>query len=97
MGKMVRKQVYIQDRQERLLRRIAESRGVSQAEVVRQAIEGQAIGQGRETETNPAAWEQALAFIETLHKRSAGEPRHQRWSREDLYADRLSGHDRNPD
>ncbi len=97
MAKMVRKQIYIQDRQERLLRRIAETRGVSQAEVVRQAIEGQAAGERGTGEVNPVAWERALALIESLQKRSAADRRPQRWSREDLYEDRLISHDRDPD
>jgi hypothetical protein len=97
MAKMVRKQIYIQDRQERLLRRIAETRGVSQAEVVRQAIEGQAAGPGSAAGTNPIAWAQALDFMRSLQERSASDRKLHRWSREELYEDRLSGHDRDPD
>lgn len=97
MAKMVRKQIYIQDRQERLLRRIAETRGVSQAEVVRQAIEGQAARQSRGTGPSPAAWEEALAFIRSLERRVPSDREHQRWSREELYRERLGKHDRDPD
>ena len=35
MAKMVRKQIYIQERQNILLKRLAEARGVSEAEVIR--------------------------------------------------------------
>jgi len=97
VAKMVRKQIYIQDRQERLLRRIAETRGVSQAQVVREAIEGQAIGQGGASGTNPAAWARALDRMRSLHERAPSDQKPHRWSREDLYEDRLSRHDRDPD
>jgi len=98
MAKMVRKQIYIQDRQERLLRRIAETRGVSQAEVVRQAIEGQAAGRSSGAEgTNPNAWSQALDLMRSLHERTPSDQKPDGWSREDLYADRLNKHDRDPD
>ncbi len=97
MAKMVRKQIYIQDRQERLLRRIAETRGVSQAEVVRQAIEGQAAGQSHGGGTSPAAWEQALAFIRSLERQAPGDRERRRWSREELYRERLDKYDRDPD
>ena len=97
MGKMVRKQIYIQDRQERLLRRIAESRGVSQAEVVRQAIEGQTAGHSSAAGTNPNAWAQALDLMRSLHERTPSDQKTDGWSRGDLYADRLSKHGRDPD
>ncbi len=97
MAKMVRKQIYIQDRQERMLRRLAETRGVSQAEVVRQAIEGQAAGHSSAAGTNPIAWAQALDFIRSLREGSPSDRKTHRWSREDLYEDRLAGHDRDSD
>lgn len=46
MARMVHKQIYIQERQGQLLRRISKARGVSEAEVIRQAIEREAIGGG---------------------------------------------------
>ena len=44
MVQMVRKQIYIQERQGQLLRRISKARGVSEAELIRQAIERETIG-----------------------------------------------------
>ena len=44
MAEMVRKQIYIEERHERLLKRISKARGVSEAELIRQAIERETIG-----------------------------------------------------
>ncbi len=41
---MVRKQIYIEERHERLLKRISKARGVSEAELIRRAIEREAVG-----------------------------------------------------
>jgi len=38
MSQMMRKQIYIQKRQQARLRRLARARGVSEAEVIRQSI-----------------------------------------------------------
>ena len=46
MSDMVRKQFYIHKRQQLLLRRLSQARGVSEAEIVRQAIEREATGNG---------------------------------------------------
>ena len=64
---MVRKQIYIEERQETRLKRVARARGMSEAEVIRQAIDRQVgsvpvqAGGG-----DPAAWERALRFMRSL-------------------------------
>jgi pyrroloquinoline quinone (PQQ) biosynthesis protein C len=91
---MVRKQIYIQELHERQLRRIAESRGISQAEVVRQAIDNQTRG-GEETGiVDPAAWQQAMAFMHSLQVIGVTERAPQRWQRDELYTERLKSHGR---
>jgi len=54
---MVRKQVYIHQRQEATLKRLARQRGLSEAEIIRQAIDREAaasliIGTGRRSTTS---------------------------------------------
>ena len=44
MPAKVRKQIYLEQRQNRQLKRLAEARGVSEAEVVRELIEIEASG-----------------------------------------------------
>ena len=90
MARMVRKQIYMETRHERQLKRIAERRGVSQAEVVRDAIEREAVGSGVDTRTDPAAWQEALALIRKIHRRRGKPAAVRRWKRAELYEDRLT-------
>ena len=97
MPRMVRKQIYIQELHDRQLRRIAESRGISQAEVVRQAIDGQARGDGETGIVDPGAWQQAMAFMHSLQRPGTPVRAPQRWQRAELYSERLKRHGRDSD
>ena len=88
MAEMVRKQIYIQERQERLLKRISKARGVSEAELIRQAIERETIG-GKPHLLAPdqAAWEEILCFVKNRKSlRPSG--RAYKWNRLDAYEER---------
>ena len=89
MARKVRKQIYIDVKHERQLRRIAERRGVSQAEVVRDAIEREAGGSGGESTADPAAWRLALSMIRKIQRERARPFAPRRWTREELYEARL--------
>ena len=94
---MVRKQIYLEERQEARLKRIARARGISEAEVIRQAIDRQV--RGVEVDTgggDPSVWKSALRFMRSLaaHPRKGRQGR--TWKREDAYAERLSRHGRHP-
>jgi hypothetical protein len=88
MAEMVRKQIYIQERHERLLKRISKARGVSEAELIRQAIERETVG-GKLPVLAPdqAAWDKILRFA---NSRKAARPsaRPHRWNRLDAYEER---------
>jgi hypothetical protein len=85
---MVRKQIYIEERHERLLKRISKTRGVSEAELIRQAIEREAIrGNPLLLAPDQAAWDEILRFVKTRKAlRANGRP--YRWNRLDAYEDR---------
>ena len=87
MSRMVRKQVYIEPSQEELLKQQARELGVTESEVIRRGIDQV----GRVVTGLPldqAAWQDELAFIrERARLQSQGRTR--RWTREELYADRL--------
>ncbi len=88
MTEMVRKQIYIEGRHERLLKRISKARGVSEAEVIRQAIERETIG-GKLFLLAPdqAAWDEILRFVKNRKSlRPGGRP--YRWNRLDAYEER---------
>ena len=90
MSEMVRKQFYIQKRQHLLLKRLSQTRGVSEAEIIRQAIEREATGvSSRPPLADRAAWEEILDFVETRKAQgSEGDP--YQWNRQDAYQERES-------
>ena len=95
---MVRKQIYLEERQEARLKRIARARGISEAEVIRQAIDRQVRGVSVDTGGgDPTVWESALRFMRSLAARPRRRRQGRGWTREDAYADRLSRHGRHPD
>ena len=87
MATRVRKQVYIDAQQEVLLKRLAAELGLSEAEIVRQAIDRRASEVTVEV-PDPEAWARERAFIEELMQRPvvAGG---RTWTRDDLH-DRAS-------
>ncbi len=97
MAQMVRKQIYIPQRQQALLKRLARLRGVSEAELIRQAIDHQISAGHHDLPPDHAAWEDARAFMLGLRARLDDDDRPLEWDREDLYEERLSRHDRHPD
>lgn len=94
---LVRKQFYIHKRQELLLKRLSQARGLSEAEIIRQAIEREVAG-----EAPQPAWNAQNAMEDftrlALAKRAQGsgtEP--YRWNREEIYTERTSRWIREPD
>jgi hypothetical protein len=98
MAQMIRKQIYIQKSQEERLKKVAEARGVSEAEIIRRALENELRAM---TVYRPAydqdAWKRIVAFWEELDTRGPVEPRSRDWKREDLYEDRMNRYDRHSD
>ncbi len=98
MVQMIRKQVYIEPRQEAILKRLAQMRGVSEAELIRQSIDRQVSGgQAQLTQLDPVAWEEAYQFMVALHARGARSEKGRKWNREDVYEERLSRYGRRSD
>ena len=87
MPRMIRKQVYIESRQETTLKQQARNLGITEAEVIRRAIDRQMIPV-RLGAKDLKAWEREKGFIA---KRIAKGPTSggRRWKREDAYEERL--------
>ena len=96
MARMIRKQVYIEARQQAALKRLARGRGLSEAAVIRRAIEAVSTGGAHPVLPDPAAWEEAMGFMRALARRPARRARRP-WKREELYEERLKRYDRRPD
>ena len=87
---MVRKQIYIHQRQNALLKRLSQARGVSEAEIIRQAIERETAGAPAQPALlDRAAWQELVAFLEARQSTSgAHKPYH--WNRDEIYTERES-------
>lgn len=98
MSVMVRKQIYIEPHQQALLKRLAETLGVSEAELIRRAIDEHLAGrQSVFPPPDTAAWEKAHRFMRALHDRGPIEGKSRDWDREDLYEERLSRYEHHSD
>jgi len=83
MPSKIRKQIYIESHQEQMLKAIAKLKGISEAEIIRACIDLH-IGSITTDQTNVAAWEAELVFINSVKNRPSllgGRD----WQREDLY------------
>jgi hypothetical protein len=85
---MVRKQIYIHKRQDALLKRLAQARGLSEAEIIRQAIERETAGAPvQPLAADRSAWQELIAFVEARQAAAMGRQPYQ-WNREEIYAER---------
>lgn len=86
---MIRKQIYIPRRQDILIKRLSQSRGVSEAEVIRQAIENEISGSSpRQPFRDSGVWEELMQSVEEVRQEWGGKREPIRWTREELYAER---------
>ena len=88
---MVRKQIYLSRRQNLLLKRLAKQRGLSEAEIIRQALEHIEQSPMPIPKDSRRAIEETIAYARSLRQRPElmqGEP--YRWNRQELYEERES-------
>ena len=95
MTSMVRKQVYIEPRQDELLKQWAEETGKSEAEIIRQALDRWLASEERRQEAE-AAWDEVMDFAEAWAAQGPV-PGGRTWTREELYEERLNRYDRRDD
>jgi len=85
MGARVRKQIYIEPEQEARLKQLAAQTNLSEAELIRQALE-RSLEAPEFLYPNDAAWEAEVEFMRSLAEKGPVEGG-RRWRREDLYDD----------
>ena len=85
---MIRKQVYISKRQQQLLNRLARKRKMSEAMLIREAIDHQIQNAGTSSTPNVQAWERAHALMNSLHAQGPLPNRPRQWTCDELYAER---------
>ena len=80
---MVRKQVYIEARQERLLKHRAKQLRVTESELIRQSLERGLVAPSA-SRSDPAAWEELKRFFRRRMRMKVRQaPRS--WTRDELY------------
>lgn len=95
MSQMVRKQIYIQKSQEERLKRAAEARGVSEAEIIRRALENELRRAGYRMAFDKDAWGRLYAAMLDMDKLPPVPQKPRDWKRDDLYEERMKRYDRN--
>lgn len=85
---VIRKQLYLRQDQDRLLKKMARELGVPEAEVVRRALDR--FLSGAEASARPGAEAAALEFLEEAQRLAAEHrfPEDWQFDREELYAER---------
>ncbi len=86
MPRLIRKQLYLEPVQDALVKEWAAKRGLSEAEVVREALNLYAATAQLRLPRNPAAWAEEKAFLEAQGRQETV-PGRREWEREDLYED----------
>jgi hypothetical protein len=87
---MIRKQVYIEARHDRMLKRRASQRAVSESQIIREALDRIEIRVVARSRTgDAAAGGEAISFMRALSASRRDALSHRTWSRESLYEDRI--------
>ncbi|MBI3400653.1 MAG: hypothetical protein HY048_04465 [Acidobacteria bacterium] len=93
MAAMIRKQVYLDQRHDLMLKRRARQRGTTEAELIREALDradaAPAAARHSTSSVDPAAGRKAVEFMRSLAARRATRPGKRTWTRDDLYKDRI--------
>lgn len=95
MAQMIRKQIYIGKRQEALLKRLAKARQVSEAEIIRQALDREAAAPvSRHLPGNRQVLDALLKSARARRQFKQPDVAPYRWKREDAYEDREARFDK---
>jgi hypothetical protein len=85
---MVRKQIYLPRKQNLMLKRLAKQRGVSEAEVLRQALEHEAKEISYQSHADVDGWKKIQQFVKERKATYTGKGKPVDWDRENLYEGR---------
>lgn len=83
MTTKIRKQIYLDEQQNQMLKQTSRRLGISEAEIIRQAIVAQ-TGRRIPGKKNLAAWKKEMRFLQTLLEQGSVTGS-RTWKREDLY------------
>ena len=83
MPSKIRKQIYLDPQQESLLKSLSKQSGMSEAEMIRQALDLQ-LGFLGQNQPDLNVWETELKFIESLQQRPSISGKRD-WTRDELH------------
>ena len=92
MTQMIRKQVYLEARHDRMLKRRSQRRGITEAEIIREALDRSA--RDGASARGPGGYDaeaarRAVAFMRSLASRRSTGTRGRGWTRDDLHGERI--------
>jgi hypothetical protein len=98
MAAMIRKQVYLRPRQDLQIKQLAEERGTTEADIIRQAVD-LLLAESQRLRRAQNAWEAAQALMETRASYAVQDNQIEEhaWTRDELYTERLERHEQDPD
>lgn len=96
MKQMIRKQIYLERRQDALLKRLAKKRRLSEAEIIRQALDREFMSSSPGPPRSEQAMAQAVQFMQARRRLVNRASKPYKWQREDAYGDRAARYERNP-
>jgi len=88
---MTRKQLYLPKRLNQFLKRAAKQRGISEAEVIRQALERDEKAVIYPVRESAAGWDEILHFVKERQTAYAGQGKPVKWNRQELYEEPEKG------
>ncbi len=84
MGRMIRRQVYLDREQDQAVRQVAASAGITESEVLRRALRGLALVEESKP-VDPAAWARSKELTRKLIAQFPSLTVDPDWHRDDLY------------
>jgi hypothetical protein len=92
---MIRKQIYVESKQDQLLKQFVRKMGLTEAEVIRRAIEFFAANHAALSKATPTpkagqrAWQAFLSGVELSREQALRSTASAQWSREVIYEERM--------
>jgi len=95
MTTMIRKQMYLEPRQDIQIKQLAAERRTTEADIIREAIDT-LLGEVARQRRAQQAWDEALALMEARYAQGSVPGGHT-WTRDELYAEQLERYGKSPD
>jgi len=98
MTTMIRKQVYLEPRQDSQIKQLAQERGTTEAAIMREAVD-LLLAEAERLSKAQGAWEMAQALMEAraAYAVPSSQVEERTWIRDELHQERIEYDEQNPD